>query len=107
MPASPAASVHFEVRVFPEIGQRNKRSTIAQGEPVFGAAVGAVSPAGRDKRAQLVWRSAAAKRRTQIDTLCGIETEVPEAVGCQPAAVATAAKGIGCRGDDAEDGAIR
>jgi hypothetical protein len=40
--------MHLEVRVFFERGDRHERATVAEGEPIFRAAIAALVPAGAD-----------------------------------------------------------
>ena len=45
--------------------------------------------------------------RAEIDATVRVQTQVPHAVGCQPAAIARPAERLRRRRDDAEDGAVR
>src|SRR5579864_7391284 len=87
---SSSPGVHFEMRVEPELARLEERRTPRRPEPqpLLGAAVAASPPGRRDERGELIDRRSRAERAAQVDTFRGIETEVPEAVGREPAAVA-------------------
>ena len=62
----PAPRVHLEVRVAFEAANGNERRLAVHAEALFGAAVGAQRPDGRDQLRELVARGAGAQRTPQV-----------------------------------------
>src|SRR5712691_5244883 len=106
-PPLAAARVHFEVRIALELADLHQRATVALGQPLLGAAIGAASPPAGDEPRQLVSTGAPAKRRAQINALDGVEAEVPHAIGGEPATIARPAERRGRRCDDPERRSVR
>src|SRR5690349_4531298 len=96
---SASPGVHLEVRIALEAADLHERLAVAQRQPVLGAAVRAGAPAAGDQRLQLLGAGAAAEQPAQVDASRRVETQIPQAVGGEAAAVAVRAEGRG-RGRD-------
>src|SRR5213079_2489096 len=83
-----AAGMHLEVRVLLEPRDLDQRRALAERQALLGAPVGALPPAARDERGELLALRAAAQRPPQIRPLERVEAEVPHAVRREPAPVA-------------------
>src|SRR5439155_17683630 len=104
--ALPAPGMHLQVRVFAEASDLHEWRAIPKPQPQLGSAVRTPPPRAGDQRLQFVRRRSAAKRLPEVDAVLGVETQVPHAVGREPATIAARAERLGRRRDDAEDGAV-
>src|SRR3989441_9387613 len=93
--ALPAPGVHLQVRVFAEASDLHEWRAIPKPQPLLGSAVRTPPPRAGDQRLQLVRRRSAAKRLPEVDAVLGVETQVPHAVGREPATIAARAERLG------------
>src|SRR5215469_3768086 len=105
-PRSPSSSpgVHLQMRVAPQLGDLHEGRAITKMESVLRSTVGPLTPPSDDQLRELFAGGATPQRPAQIDPTRGVETEVPQAVGGEAAAIAVRAERRRGRGDDAEDG---
>src|ERR1700756_3627865 len=99
--------MHLQVRIALELADLNQRSSRGHGEPLFGASIGASTPARGDQVCQLGAARAPTEGLTEARASRGVEAEIPYAVGCEPASIARATERAGCRRDDTEAEAVR
>src|SRR5215468_3039815 len=102
----PAPRVHLQVRIRAQATDLHERTAVPQPQPRLGAAVGAPVPRARDQRGELVTRGSTAERPPEVDALLGVEAQVEDTVGGEPAAVAARAERLRRGRDDPEDGAV-
>src|SRR5712692_5990612 len=103
---SSSAGVHFEVRVLAKLLDTHKNAPQALRLALFGAAVAALLPQRGDGGLDLFSGRATAHRLPQVNPIPRVQTQIPNAVGGQPAAVAPPAEWRGCRGDNSEHSAV-
>ena len=85
----------------------NERRAIARGQTLLGAAIAAHFPRRANQLRELIGGGAGAQRPAQVGAVRGVQAQVPQAVGRQPAAIAALAERLRRRRDDAEDRAVR
>src|SRR5262249_3496938 len=96
----PSARVHFQVSIALELADLDQRLTWAGGQALLRAAVAACAPSRLNDVRQLLAWDAAPQPRAQIGAVAGVQTEIPEPVGGEPASIARATKGTRRGGDD-------
>src|SRR5258706_2274342 len=99
--------MHLEMRILLQILGRDERGTLAQAQTLFRAAVAALAPPRLDQVGEPLVAGAGAQRAAQVGAVQGVETEVPDAVRREAAAIAGTAEGRRGRRDDAEDRTVR
>src|SRR6478735_1439973 len=98
--------MHFEVRILLERAHRHERAPLAKLEALLGAAVVACLPGTGQKSFQFAGGGPGAQRAAEIDAARRVETQIPDTVGREAAAIAAPAEGLGRRRDDTEGRAI-
>src|SRR5262245_56610430 len=85
-----------------ELADLDQWPPLAHREALFRAAVGPRMPPRDNHRLHLFPRNALSKSFAEIGSLAGVQTEIPETIGGESAAVARAAKRTCGGGDDTE-----
>src|SRR4249920_1009916 len=89
---SPTPRVHFQVRIFTQpryldevlLAQTNPLEFLA----LLGTAICPLLPAGENQGLDLLSRRPSPQRLPEVESLLGIETEIPHAIRGQTAAIA-------------------
>ncbi|HUK32398.1 MAG TPA: hypothetical protein VLV86_00720, partial [Vicinamibacterales bacterium] len=98
--------MHFKLRLLAEDVGWKERTTIPHADALFRASIHTLLPLGHNHSAKFVRRHAASQKTTQVDSIDGVEAQVPRAISRKATAIAVATERSrrGC--NDAEDRAV-
>src|SRR5207344_2197177 len=92
--------------ILTEPADRDQRLLPAPRQAILGAAVSPRLPRRQDQRLEILGAGAPPQRSAKVRPLLRVETEIPQSVRGEAAAVAVGAEGRGGGGDDSEHRAI-
>src|SRR4030095_1670738 len=96
----PSSRVHLQVRILAQPADRDQGLLPPSGQTLLGASIAPRLPRGQDQSREVLGGGAAPEWTTQVRTLLRVETEIPQSVRGEAAAVAVRTERRGRGGDD-------